>query len=201
MYLNNVISTSEDPEVHFKFIESCIKNGNLNEVQKVIRTSNVYDPERVKAFLKTLKLTNPMPMIYLCDKHKFFADLAEYLFKNNFQTFLENYIKQNTTATPIMISTVLGLSPDESTLRVLTNKLPVCDIGELVKAYETHNKIKLLTGWLETRKEEGNVTPAVHTALAKIYIDSGNIAVSKDFLMNNQHYDCKEVGHYCEEKD
>lgn len=41
--------------------------------------------------------------------------------------------------------------------------------------------------------------PALHNALAKIYID-----INKDpqnFLINNQYYDSKVVGKYCEERN
>jgi clathrin heavy chain len=198
-FLNNIIATSEDPEVHFKFIEGCVKIGNLREVEKVIRTSKFYDPAKVKDFLKSLKLTDPRPLIYLCDMHQFFEELAEYLFKNNFHQHIETYIKVNVNAAPKVINAILNLSPDETYIRSLTNKIPICNIEELVKAYESHNKLKLLTVWLEARSQEGNETPSVHTALAKIYVETNNDA--KNFIMNNQHYDCKEVGAYCETRD
>merc|ERR1711992_416792 len=51
----------------------------------------------------------------------------------------------------------------------------------------------------ESRIHEGSVEPATHNAIAKIYIDSNNNA--ERFLMENQYYDSKVVGKYCEKRD
>ena len=59
--------------------------------------------------------------------------------------------------------------------------------------------MKLLLPWLETRIHEGSNDPAVHNALAKIYIDSNNNP--EKFLKENQFYDSKAVGKYCEKRD
>jgi hypothetical protein len=57
----------------------------------------------------------------------------------------------------------------------------------------------LLLPWLETRIHEGSVEPATHNALAKIYIDSNNNP--ERFLRENQYYDSRVVGKYCEKRD
>lgn len=57
----------------------------------------------------------------------------------------------------------------------------------------------MLQNWLESRNEERIQEPALHNALAMIYID-----INKDpqkFLIENQYYDSKVVGKYCEERD
>jgi len=41
--------------------------------------------------------------------------------------------------------------------------------------------------------------PALHTALAKIYIESNRDP--HDFLLKNRFYNCKEVGKFCEDSD
>jgi len=43
------------------------------------------------------------------------------------------------------------------------------------------------------------VEPATHNALAKIYIDSNNNP--ERFLRENQYYDSRVVGKYCEKRD
>jgi|SRR6218665_1425985 len=60
-------------------------------------------------------------------------------------------------------------------------------------------RLKLLLPWLEMRIHEGSVEPATHNALAKIYIDSNNNP--ERFLRENQYYDSKVVGKYCEKRD
>ena len=60
-------------------------------------------------------------------------------------------------------------------------------------------RLKLLLPWLETRVHEGVEEPATHNALAKIYIDSNNNP--ERFLRENQFYDSRVVGRYCEKRD
>ena len=45
---------------------------------------------------------------------------------------------------------------------------------ELVEQVEKRNQLKLLLPWLETRVQDGSTEPAIHNALAKVYIDSKN---------------------------
>ena len=61
------------------------------------------------------------------------------------------------------------------------------------------NRLKLLLPWLESRVHEGEEEPATHNALAKIYIDSNNNP--ERFLRENQYYDSRTVGRYCEKRD
>lgn len=42
--------------------------GQLKEVERVTRESNVYPPERVKAFLMEAKLPDARPLINVCDR-------------------------------------------------------------------------------------------------------------------------------------
>jgi clathrin heavy chain len=53
--------------------------------------------------------------------------------------------------------------------------------------------------WLETRVHEGATDQATHNALAKIYIDANNNP--ERFLKENQYYDSKVIGKYCEKRD
>ncbi|KAG8038473.1 hypothetical protein G9C98_006169 [Cotesia typhae] len=70
---------------------------------------------------------------------------------------------------------------------------------ELVEEVEKRNRLKLLLPWLESRVHEGCIEPATHNALAKIYIDSNNNP--ERFLKENQFYDSRVVGKYCEKRD
>merc|ERR1711963_314460 len=70
---------------------------------------------------------------------------------------------------------------------------------ELVEEVEKRNRLKLILPWLESRVHEGSDEPATHNALAKIYIDSNNNP--ERFLKENQYYDSKVVGRYCEKRD
>jgi clathrin heavy chain len=69
-----------------------------------------------------------------------------------------------------------------------------------VEEFEKRGKLRMLTGWLEARYEQRVQEPALHNALAKIYIDSGS-KDAQDFLIKNEFYDSRIVGKYCEERN
>ena len=60
-------------------------------------------------------------------------------------------------------------------------------------------RLKLLQPLFEARIHSGNEEPATHNALAKIYIDSNNNP--ERYLRENQFYDSRAVGRYCEKRD
>lgn len=51
-FLGSIVNFSQEPEVHFKYIQAACKTGQIKEVERICRESNCYDPERVKNFLK-----------------------------------------------------------------------------------------------------------------------------------------------------
>jgi clathrin heavy chain len=109
-FLAHVLPTTDDPEIYFKYIEACVRLGNYKEVERVIRETNFYDPIRVKDFLMNMKITDPRPLIYLCDQHSFIEELTKYLHKNNQKKFIEIYIfKVNPNATPKVLGTLLDV--------------------------------------------------------------------------------------------
>jgi clathrin heavy chain len=199
-YLANVLPHTEDPDIYFKYIEACSRLGNYKEVERVIKETSNYDAEKVKDFLKDSKLPDPRPLIYLCDKHNYIEELTRYLYNNKQQKFVEIYLfKVNQTATPKVLGTLLELDCDEVYIQQLLNSIRQCPISELVDEFEQRGKLRMLQTWLESRADERIQEPALHNALAKIYID-----INKDpqnFLINNQYYDSKVVGKYCEERN
>lgn len=146
------------------------------------------------------KLPDPRPLIYLCDQHGFVDELTRYLYKNKLNRFIEIYVfKVNNDAAPKVLGTLLDLDCDEIYIKQILNSIRLCPIEELVAEFSKRHKVKLLQGWLEARANEGNTTTSLHNALAIIYID-----INKDpqaFLINNQYYDSKVVGKYCEERN
>lgn len=51
-FLGSIVNFSQEPDVHFKYIQAACKTGQIKEVERICRESNCYDPERVKNFLK-----------------------------------------------------------------------------------------------------------------------------------------------------
>jgi len=117
--------------------------------------------------------------------HGFIEDLTRYLYTTKQLKCIEIYLfKVNSNASPKVLGSLLDLDCDEIYVKQLLNSIRVCPIPELVDEFENRGKLRMLTQWLESRYEERIQEPALHNALAKIYIDSGNKDV-QDFLIKN----------------
>nr|CAI5862798.1 unnamed protein product [Callosobruchus analis] len=200
-FLGSIVNFSQDPDVHFKYIQAACKTGQIKEVERICRESNCYNPERVKNFLKEAKLTDQLPLIIVCDRFDFVHDLVLYLYRNSLQKYIEIYVqKVNPSRLPVVVGGLLDVDCSED---IIKNLILVVrgqfSTDELVEEVEKRNRLKLLLPWLESRVHEGCVEPATHNALAKIYIDSNNNA--ERFLKENQWYDSRVVGRYCEKRD
>jgi len=113
-YLAGIVNTSESPEVHFKYIQVAAELNQPDEVLRVCRDSNVYNPEDVKDYLIGKKLPNPQPLIWVCDRHGFVPELTHYLHTNKLQRFLEVYVlKVSPKSCPQVIGKLLDLDADE----------------------------------------------------------------------------------------
>ncbi|KAJ3518811.1 hypothetical protein NM208_g14371 [Fusarium decemcellulare] len=201
-YLGSVVNLSEDPDVHFKYIEAATKMGQFNEVERLCRDSNVYNPEKVKNFLKEAKLPEQLPLIIVCDRFNFVHDLILYLYQNQQFQAIESYVQRvNPSRTPEVIGGLLDVDCDENIIKQLLTTVDAqsISIDQLVSEVETRNRLKLLLPFLEATLQAGNQQQAVFNALAKIYIDSNNNP--EKFLKENDQYDTLTVGKYCEKRD
>ncbi|GAA6060259.1 hypothetical protein JCM10212_003959, partial [Sporobolomyces blumeae] len=200
-YLGSIVNLSEDSEVHFKYIQAATRTGQIREVERIVRESNFYNPEKVKNFLKEAKLPDQLPLIIVCDRFDFVHDLVLYLYQNGLTNFIEVYVQRvNSSRTPQVIGGLLDVDCDENTVKALlasvTGPVPV---DELVDEVEKRNRLKLILPWLEGKIAAGQQDTAIYNALAKIYIDSNNNP--EGFLKENNLYEPLIVGKYCEKRD
>ena len=201
-YLGSVINLSEDPDVHFKYIESATKMGQFNEVERICRDSNAYNPEKVKNFLKEARLQEQLPLIIVCDRFNFVHDLILFLYQNQQFQAIEQYVQRvNPARAPAVVGGLLDVDCDENIIKNLLTTVPVASINidELVSEVESRNRLKLLLPFLEAALQAGNQQQGIYNALAKIYIDSNNNPEA--FLKQNDQYDTLTVGKYCEKRD
>ncbi|OJT09644.1 Clathrin heavy chain [Trametes pubescens] len=200
-YLGSVVNLSQDPEVHFKYIQAATRTGQIREVERICRESNYYNPEKVKNFLKEAKLTDQLPLIIVCDRFDFVHDLVLYLYQRGLTNFIEVYVTRvNSVRTPQVIGGLLDVDCDETTIKSLLASVPGnFPIDELVQEVESRNRLKLILPWLEARVQQGSQDPAVYNALAKIYIDSNSNP--EQFLKENNLYEPLVVGKFCEARD
>ncbi|KAJ7702492.1 armadillo-type protein [Mycena olivaceomarginata] len=96
-----MVNVSEDPEVHFKYIQAATRTGQIREVERICRESNHYNPEKVKNFLKEAKLADQLPLIIVCDRFDFVHDLVLYLYQNGKIKSIEVHVQRvNSVRTP-----------------------------------------------------------------------------------------------------
>jgi len=185
-YLGSVVNSSQDPEVHFKYIQAASRSGQFKEVERICRESNFYDPEKVKNFLKEAQLSDQLPLIIVCDRFNFVHDLILYLYQNNSFTNIEIYVqKVNTSRTPEVIGALLDVDCDENAIKSLLMSVqgPI-PIDDLVNECEKRNRLKLLLPFLEKKLNEGCTDTSLFNAIAKITIDTNNNP--EKFLRENQ---------------
>lgn len=200
-YLGAIVNFSEDPFVHFKYIQASCMLGQFKEAERVCRDSNVYVPEEVKEYLKNAKLPDPRPLIHVCDRYDFVDELTEYLYLNSLLQYVEVYVtKVSPQKTPMVIGKLFDLGANEDFIkRLLMAVGTACPVDELVEIAESRNRLRLLQPWLEARVATGSTEPGTHNALGKIYITLNKDP--KSFLLNNMFYQPKVLGAYCESLD
>ncbi|XP_077251138.1 clathrin heavy chain 2-like [Tasmannia lanceolata] len=200
-FLGSLLSSSEDPDIHFKYIEAASKTGQIKEVERVTRESNFYDPEKTKNFLMEAKLPDARPLINVCDRFGFVPDLTHYLYSNNMLRYIEGYVqKVNPSNAPLVVGQLLDDEcPEDFIKGLILSVRSLLPVEPLVDECEKRNRLRLLTQFLEHLVSEGSQDVHVHNALGKIVIESNNNP--EHFLTTNPYYDSRVVGKYCEKRD
>lgn len=200
-YLASIVDNSKDPDVHFKYIQSGVRTGNIAEVERITRESQFYDPQKTKDFLKECKLQDMTPFINVCDKYDMIEEMVTYLYKNQLLKYIDFYVKQRSPIkTPKVVGALLDVDASEDFIKGLILAVGnMCPVEPLVNEAEKRNRLKLLMSFLEARLNEGSQEPALHNAIAKIYVDLNKSP--ENFLKTNQFYSSKVVGEYCEKRN
>lgn len=200
-YLTSLVNLTDDKDVVYKYIEAAAKIKQYNEIERIVRNNNVFDPERVKNFLKNANLEDQLPFVIVCDRFGFVHEMILHLYKSQNSKFIETYVQQvNPSKTAEVVGALLDMDCDEKFIQDLLNSvLGQVPISELTEEVEKRNRLKLLLPYLEKSLEQGAHNKAIYNALAKIYIDSNNSP--EKFLKENDQYDTLDVGHYCEKRD
>jgi len=201
LFLQGVVTSIPDKDIVFRFIQSAVKMQQFKDVERVVRESKSYDPKQVKEFLKEQKI-EPQSLMIVCDRHGYIDELIRYLYQNNQHKAIERYVTGfNTKATPQVIGSLLDLEANEEFIHSLLSLVKnECPIPALVEECEKRNRLRTIQSFLEARvSEDGNTDPALHSALAKIYVETNTNA--DQFLQDNQYYDSLIVGKFCEKRD
>lgn len=172
-YLGSIVNLSEDEEVVFKYLEAAVTMEQFQEVERICRENNHYNPEKVKNFLIEARLAEQLPLIIVCDRFNFVKDLINYLYRNQQYKSIEVYVQRvNPARTPAVVGALLALDCEESVIKNLLASVDpsAVPMDELVSEVETQNRLKILLPFLESTLATGSQQAAVYNALAKIYI-------------------------------
>ncbi|KAL7614482.1 hypothetical protein Lser_V15G06695 [Lactuca serriola] len=150
-FLGSYLSSSEDPDIHFKYIEAAAKTGQIKEVERVTRESNFYDAEKTKNFLMEAKLPDARPLINVCDRFGFVPDLTHYLYTNNMLQYIEGYVqKVNPGNAPLVVGQLLDDEcPEDFMKGLILSVRSLLPVQPLVDECEKRNRLRLLTQFLE----------------------------------------------------
>jgi len=200
-FLNQIVNTTEDPEVHYKYIEACVRTAQYAEVERMCRESNNFDPAKVRDLLKESKMPDQLPFIIVCDRFGFVEEMTRHLYQGNHSRFIQAYVQKiNPANTPAVVGALLDAGCNEDYIKALIMSVSGgCPIDKLVDAVSSRNRLKIILPWLEQRAAEGNTDVALHNALAMCYVDMNHDP--EEFLNNDMNYDAKVVGEYCESRD
>ncbi|KAG8146272.1 putative Clathrin heavy chain protein [Naja naja] len=98
-FLGSIVNFSQDPDVHFKYIQAACKTGQIKE---------------------EAKLTDQLPLIIVCDRFDFVHDLVLYLYRNNLQKYIEIYVqKVNPSRIPAVVGGLLDVDCSEDVIKNL----------------------------------------------------------------------------------
>ncbi|KHN48575.1 Clathrin heavy chain 2 [Glycine soja] len=166
-FLGSYLSSSEDPDIHFKYIEAAAKTGQIKEVERVTRESNFYDAEKTKNFLMEAKLPDARPLINVCDRFGFVPDLTHYLYTNNMVRYIEGYVqKVNPGNAPLVVGQLLDDECAEDFIKgLILSVRSLLPVEPLVEECEKRNRLRMLTQFLEHLVSEGSQDVHVHNAL------------------------------------
>lgn len=200
-YLGAIVPYTRDPEVHFRYIEAAAEMGQMQELERMTRESPCYDAERTKNYLKNKKLTDMWPFINVCDQHNMVNEMVHYLVETSNESYIEQYVTRRSPGkTPEVVKALIECNVSEDFIRNLLSAVgTMCPIEELVACTEGAGRLHLIKQWLEDRRSEKKTDVALYNALAKIYVDLGQNP--EQFLDENEYYDAKVVGKYCETRD
>ncbi|KAF7150229.1 hypothetical protein RHSIM_Rhsim02G0065500 [Rhododendron simsii] len=205
--LKDLLSSSEDPEIHFKYIKAATNAGQIEEVERMTRESNFYDPEKTKNFLIKAKLRNARPLMNVCDRFGFVPDLTHYLYSNNMLRYIEGYVqKVNPGNAPLVVGQLLDDNcPEDFIKGLILSVRSLLTIESLVDEFEKRSAPTLYLPCSPSRFGSSHLAYVFQESTWIAYpvlrasLDSNNNP--EHFLTINPYYDSRVVGKYCEERD
>ena len=123
----------------------------------------------MKNFLKEAKLADPMPLMIVCDRFDYVAELVLYLHQNGLQRFIEVFIQRiNPSRTPAVVAVMLDIGCDAEVIQsMLQTAPPAFSVEELTTECEIRNQLRVLQPFLEQRVRADRSDAPLNTASSK----------------------------------
>lgn len=157
-----LVNTSQNKAVHLKHIGAALEAGDLQEVERVCRTSNFIDPPAAWSLLKSYyesqynlqtqpdSQKDPLPLVIIADRFGMVKDLIFFLQKHNLKSYVTVYSqKVNPSRLPDVVSALLEVSLDANDHSEFNND-PITD----------EELLNLISG---TPPQKYSLTPLIET--------------------------------------
>lgn len=205
IFTGALLPTSSDPSVHFAYIKAATRTGRYRDVERVCKESSRYDAGAVWTFLTSEEdLPDPLPLIVVADRFNLVHELVLHLYQKGLLKHIEVYVqKVNPTRLPEVVAALLDCGCDGNTIQVLIDSVPPrFSLDALVKVLVDKEQLPVLMPLLERKiKSENSRDPAIYNALAKIYVMKRQLAEAATFLRENNLYDTKAIGLFCQARE
>jgi clathrin heavy chain len=200
-FLAQVVTTCDDPDIHFRYIEAAAKLQDFQEVERMCTESQYLQPERVRDFLMQADLPDRVPLIVLCNRFGFIEDLTKFLFKKNASRELETFVQKYN---PAMAGRVIGAlidieAPQEYIVKLINSVQHTAPMEELISETMKRERLRLLQPILEARAQSGSIDPATNNGIVLLAYNMGRNP--ERVLRENQYYNPKFVGDILAKRD
>eukprot|EP00764_Aduncisulcus_paluster_P010279 gnl/Carplike_NY0171/353_a491_1596.p1 GENE.gnl/Carplike_NY0171/353_a491_1596~~gnl/Carplike_NY0171/353_a491_1596.p1 ORF type:complete len:1732 (+),score=681.12 gnl/Carplike_NY0171/353_a491_1596:3-5198(+) len=202
LFLHQVISEVDDPDMHFRYVEAGVKTGNAGALDGFLRTSEHLDAQRTLTFLKNEQLDDVKPLIVLCDRFDYIDELISHLLAHNLERAIEAYaLKFNPAKIPDVVGALIDHEADDDLVtRLIQEGRNAVDISLLCDECEKRNKLSVLRAMLETRVSEGACDIETHTARVKVLVLAGDVG-AEEAIVTADALDFRGVGEFCAPRD
>ncbi|GCA62156.1 clathrin, heavy chain [Kipferlia bialata] len=201
-YLGSIVDLSEEPEVHYRYLEACSYTGNTRELERICRESQFLEGDRARDFLLDASLPDLAPLTIVCDRFGYVAELVQHLLRTHQNKAVHSYCTRfSPQKTPQVVAALLDYGAEDAFVRELCLDVrTLCDVPELVKVTQERHRLKLLKPMLERRRDEGATDEGTHTGILMVLAEENDPSLEA-MLESNKYYSHADVGRYCERRD
>ncbi|XP_055336403.1 clathrin heavy chain-like isoform X2 [Paramacrobiotus metropolitanus] len=210
LFLNTLSPGKMSESAVSRYVKAGLKTDQLKALTHFV--SNIKTPYP-KIVLDCLLMENAPPAVIdplletFCIKNSSLIQLVIYRLKNRLPVRLRPLLRELPGELESVLKYLLGLNDDLTILDVnfdiglTAGMLQTVQDSILKELEQDQSQIAALRKFLEFLVAKGVTDPAVHSRLAKLYIERKHLEKLYPFLRNNKLYDAVAIGQWCEEQN